>query len=72
MSTWDGLRYPLRPGTTREVAQLFRRARLSGLAINDENGAQVGRMLSVMAFVGQEVDVRIVDIEGSLPASSPT
>jgi SchA/CurD like domain-containing protein len=58
---------PAQARTEQEVAELFRQARLSDLVIKDENGAQVGRMLSMMAFAGRQIAVRIVEIEGSLP-----
>jgi len=57
MSTWHALRYPLRPGTEQEAAELFCQARLTDLAISDENG----RRADVQRLTSTIVMKRIVD-----------
>ncbi len=67
MSTWHALFYPLKPGSEEKVKELFRNSGRPQFDVLDENGRKVGRLLGTMAFVGREVAVRVIEIEGALP-----
>lgn len=71
MSEWLALLYKLKPGHSEEVAELFRQSGRPEHEVKDENGNVVGRLLTTMAFVGQEAAVRVIEVEGefrSVPA----
>lgn len=67
MSTWNALFYPLKPGSEEKVKDLFRSSGRPQFDVEDENGVVVGRLLGTMAFVGKEMAVRVMEIEGPLP-----
>lgn len=66
MSTWHALYYPLKPGSEEKVKELFGTGGRPDAQVQDEAGQPVGRLLATMAFVGREVAVRVVEIEGAL------
>ena len=71
MSDWLALLYKLKPGHSDEVAELFRKSGRPDHDVRDEDGNVVGRLLTTMAFVGQESAVRVIEVEGdfrSVPA----
>ena len=67
MSTWHALFYPLKPGSEEKVKDLFRTSGRPQFDVTDENGQPVGRLLGTMAFVGREMAVRVMEVEGPLP-----
>ncbi|WP_016905297.1 SchA/CurD-like domain-containing protein [Streptomyces xiaopingdaonensis] len=67
MSTWHALFYPLLPGSEEKVKELFRKSGRPQFDITGEDGAVQGRLLGTMAFVGKEMAVRVIEIEGPLP-----
>jgi hypothetical protein len=67
MSTWHALFYPLKAGSEEVVKDLFRRSDRPEFDVRDADGKIVGRLLGTMAFVGREMAVRVIEVEGSLP-----
>jgi SchA/CurD like domain len=67
MSTWHALFYPLKPGSEDKVKELFKTSGRPQFDVTDENGKPVGRLLGTMAFVGREMAVRVMEVEGALP-----
>src|SRR3954468_7296995 len=67
MSTWNALFYPLKPGSEETVKELFRISGRPEFEVRDENGTVVGKLLGTMAFVGRELAVRVMEVEGPLP-----
>jgi hypothetical protein len=65
MSNWHGLVYPLKPGSESAVEAAFQTTDHPKLEVNDEAGNPVGKLLGTLAFIGKEVAVRIIEIEGS-------
>lgn len=66
MSTWHALYYPLRPGSEETVKGLFRLSGRPEHVMSDDGGRVVGRLLGTMAFVGRELAVRVVEVDGPL------
>ncbi|WP_020667132.1 SchA/CurD-like domain-containing protein [Amycolatopsis nigrescens] len=67
MSVWHGLQYPLKPGSEETVKELFRKSGRPTFDVTDDNGEVVGRLLGTMVFVGKEIAIRIIEVEGPLP-----
>jgi hypothetical protein len=67
VSTWHALYYPLRTGSEETVKELFRESRRPSFDVRDGGGAVVGRLLGTMVFVGKEMVVRVIEIDGPLP-----
>jgi SchA/CurD like domain len=67
MSNWYALFYPLKTGSEATVKDLFREGGRPDFDVRDENGEVVGRLLGTMAFVGKEMAVRVIEVEGPLP-----
>lgn len=67
MSAWHALYYPLLPGSEETVKDLFRRSDRPQFDVVDEGGDVVGRLLGTMVFVGKEMAVRVIEVEGPLP-----
>jgi hypothetical protein len=65
--TWHALFYPLKPGSEDKVKELFRTSGRPQFDVLDAEGKQVGRLLGTMAFVGKEMAVRVIEVEGPLP-----
>ncbi|MEV4758545.1 SchA/CurD-like domain-containing protein [Micromonospora sp. NPDC049559] len=66
MSTLHALYYPLKPGSEEKVKELFRLGARPPSVIRGEDGSEVGRLLGTMVFVGRELAVRVIEIEGPL------
>lgn len=64
MSEWLALLYKLKPGHSEEVARLFRESGRPDHEVTDAEGNVVGKLLTTMAFVGQEAAVRVIEVEG--------
>ncbi|MGW0737838.1 SchA/CurD-like domain-containing protein [Streptomyces sp. NPDC002851] len=67
MSTWHALQYPLKPGTEETVKELFKVSGRPQFSVADADGKVVGKLLGTMAFVGKEIAVRVIEVEGPLP-----
>jgi hypothetical protein len=67
MSTWHALFYPLKAGSEETVKELFRKSDRPEFEVKDGDGKVVGRLLGTMAFVGKEMAVRVIEVEGALP-----
>ena len=67
MSTWYALNYPLKAGSEEKVKELFRHSGRPEFDVRDDDGNVVGRLLGTMTFVGKEIAVRVIEIEGPLP-----
>ncbi|MEV0847248.1 SchA/CurD-like domain-containing protein [Streptomyces sp. NPDC049954] len=67
MSTWHALFYPLRPGSEEKVKELFKASGRPEFDVRSPSGEIVGKLLGTQAFVGKEMAVRVIEIEGPLP-----
>lgn len=67
MSQWHALFYPLKAGSEETVKELFRQSGRPTFDVSDGDGQVVGRLLGTMAFVGKEMAVRVIEVEGPLP-----
>jgi hypothetical protein len=67
VSTWHALFYPLKAGSEEIVKDLFRASDRPAFDVQDADGKVVGRLLGTMAFVGREMAVRVIEVEGPLP-----
>ena len=67
MSQWHALFYPLKAGSEETVKQLFAESGRPSFDVTDGNGNVIGRLLGTMAFVGKEMAVRVIEVEGPLP-----
>jgi hypothetical protein len=65
--TWHALFYPLKPGSEEKVKELFRASGRPQFDVLDQEGNEVGKLLGTMAFVGKEMAVRVIEVEGALP-----
>lgn len=67
MSQWHALFYPLKAGSEETVKELFRDSGRPRFDVTDGDGNVIGRLLGTMAFVGKEMAVRVIEVEGPLP-----
>ena len=67
MSTWHALYYPIKAGSEETVKELFRQSDRPSFDVRDGEGNVVGRLLGTMVFVGKEMAVRVIEVEGPLP-----
>lgn len=67
MSQWHALFYPLKAGSEETVKELFRDSGRPRFDVTDGDGTVIGRLLGTMAFVGKEMAVRVIEVEGPLP-----
>jgi hypothetical protein len=67
MGTWHALFYPLKAGSEDKVKELFRNSGRPVFDVTEADGRVVGRLLGTMAFVGREMAVRVIEVDGSLP-----
>ena len=67
MSQWHALFYPLKAGSEETVKELFRESGRPSFDVTDGNGNVIGRLLGTMAFVGKEMAVRVIEVDGPLP-----
>ncbi|HEV7886638.1 MAG TPA: SchA/CurD-like domain-containing protein [Acidimicrobiales bacterium] len=70
MSSWSGLIYPLKPGTEETVATIFQDSGRPNHDVLDDEGNVVGRLLRTLVFVGPEIAVRVIEVEGDLRSVS--
>jgi len=67
MSQWHALFYPLKAGSEETVKELFRSSGRPSFDVTDGDELVIGRLLGTMAFVGKEMAVRVIEVEGPLP-----
>jgi len=67
VSTWHALFYPLKAGSEEAVKELFRASGRPRFEVRNDDGDVVGRLLGTMAFVGKEMAVRVIEVDGPLP-----
>jgi len=67
VSTWHALFYPLKAGSEETVKELFRTSGRPRFEVRNDDGDVVGRLLGTMAFVGKEMAVRVIEVDGPLP-----
>lgn len=67
VSQWHALFYPLQPGSEEKVKELFRTSGRPEFDVKNADGEVVGRLLGTMAFVGKQMAVRVIEVEGPLP-----
>jgi SchA/CurD like domain len=67
MSQWHALFYPLTAGSEEEVKRLFRESGRPQFDVRNDDGEIAGRLLGTLAFVGKEMAVRVIEVDGSLP-----
>lgn len=68
MPNWFALLYKLKPGSEDQVAELFEKSGRPDHIVKDEDGNEVGRLLTTMAFVGTENAIRVIEVEGDFQA----
>ena len=66
MSMWSGLIYPLKPGSEDTVASIFAGSGRPNHDVLDDDGNVVGRLLRTLVFVGPELAIRVIEVEGDL------
>jgi hypothetical protein len=66
MPQWHALFYPLKAGSEEEVKRLFRESGRPRFDVRDEDGAVTGQLLGTLAFVGKEMAVRVIEVDGPL------
>ena len=66
MSLWSGLIYPLKPGTEDTVASIFEKSGRPNHDVLDDDGNVVGKLLRTLVFVGPEIAIRVIEVEGDL------
>lgn len=66
MSLWSGLIYPLKPGSEDTVAKIFQDSGRPNHDVLDDEGNVVGKLLRTVVFLGPEVAVRVIEVEGDL------
>lgn len=65
-SMWSGLIYPLKAGTEDVVAKIFAESGRPDHEVKDDDGAVVGRLLRTIVFVGPEIAIRVIEVDGDL------
>jgi uncharacterized protein YbjT (DUF2867 family) len=63
---WFGLLYKLKPGTESKVEEIFGSSGRPQHEIRAEDGTVKGQLLRTLVFIGKEVAVRIIFVEGDL------
>lgn len=66
MSTWLALMYKLRPETEKEVTELFQQSGRPEHDVQDDDGNVVGLLLTTIVFVGRELAVRVIEVDGDV------
>jgi hypothetical protein len=70
VANWFALLYKLKPGSEDFVADLFANSGRPDHTVKDDAGNEIGRLLTTMAFVGNETGVRVIEVEGDFKAVS--
>jgi hypothetical protein len=66
VSTWSGLIYPLKAGHEDDAAAIFEESGRPQHDVLDDAGTVVGRLLRTLVFVGPEIAIRVIEVEGDL------
>lgn len=70
MSEHLALLWTVRPGTEEEVAKLFEHYASPEYIARDDDGTEIGRLLSTQVFMKGNTIVRVIEFEGPLPVIS--
>lgn len=65
-SMWSGLIYPLKAGSEDIVAKIFADSGRPDHDVKDDDGNVVGRLLRTLVFVGPEIAIRVIEVDGDL------
>lgn len=65
MSQWLALRYKLKPGSEEEVRKIFEGAGHPDPDVRDEDGNVIGKLLITLVFLGDELAIRVMEMEGT-------
>jgi hypothetical protein len=69
-SLWSGLIYPLKAGHEDVVAGIFAQSGRPDHEVKDDDGSVVGRLVRTLVFVGPELAIRVIEVQGDLRAVS--
>jgi hypothetical protein len=70
MSDYFALIWTVKPGTEEKVKEIFRNYGRPDPVVKDEDGNVTGRLLGTQVFIKGNTVVRVMEVEGSLPAIS--
>lgn len=70
MSDFYALIWTVKPGTEQQVEEIFSNYGRPDPIVRDEDGNVTGRLLSTQVFLKDNTVVRVMEVEGSLPAIS--
>lgn len=70
MSQHFALIWHVKPGTEEQVKEVFRNYGRPDPIVHDEDGNVTGRLLGTQVFIKGNTVVRVMEVEGSLPAIS--
>jgi SchA/CurD like domain len=63
---WSGLIYPLKAGSEDTVADIFANSGRPDHDVKDDDGNVVGKLIRTLVFVGPEIAIRVIEVEGDL------
>lgn len=66
MTMWSGLIYPLKPGSEDTVAEIFANSGRPDHDVKDDDGNVVGKLIRTLVFVGPEIAIRVIEVDGDL------
>jgi len=70
MSQFYALIWKVKPGTEEQVKEVFRNYESPDPVVRDEDGNVTGQLLSTQVFIKDNTVVRVMEVEGPLPAVS--
>ena len=70
MSDFFALMWTVKPGTEAQVEEIFGNYGSPDPIVKDEDGNVTGRLLGTQVFMKGNTVVRVMEVEGSLPAIS--
>jgi len=65
MSQWLALQYKLKPEVEDEVTRIFQEAGRPDSDVRDDDGAVVGKLITTLVFMGEELAIRVMEVEGA-------
>ncbi len=66
MSQFWALRWTVKPGTEKQVEEIFSNYQSPDRIIRDDEGNEQGKLLSTQVFMKDNLVVRVMEIEGDL------
>ncbi len=70
MSQFFALMWTVKPGTEEQVKEIFSNYGSPDPIVKDEDGNVTGKLLGTQVFIKGNTVVRVMEVEGSLPAIS--